>query len=64
MTPTSTTEKLELIIKLFPQLKEDLENNEDQDWEEILKVNKHEDILEVLMFCIDKEQLKALIREL
>jgi len=57
-------EKLELVIKLFPQIKEDLENNENQNWEEILEVNKHEDILEVLMFCVDKQQLKTLIREL
>lgn len=57
-------EKLELIIKLFPQFKADLENNEGQDWEEILKVNKHEDILEIFMnFYADKEQLKTLIRE-
>jgi len=60
----TTLEKLELIIKLFPQIKEDLENNENQNWEEILEVNKHEDILEVLMFCVDKQQLKTLIREL
>ena len=60
----TTLEKLELIIKLFPQIKEDLENNENQKWEEILEVNKHEDILEVLMFCVDKQQLKTLIREL
>lgn len=57
-------EKLELIIKLFPQFKVDLENNEGQDWEEILEVNKHEDILEIFMnFYADEEQLKTLIRE-
>ncbi|MGL5713272.1 MAG: hypothetical protein ACRCX2_09655 [Paraclostridium sp.] len=57
-------EKLELIIKLFPQFKVDLENNEGQDWEEILEVNKHEDILEIFMnFYADEEQLKILIRK-
>lgn len=58
----SSKEIVETIVKLFPQFKEDLENNEAQDFKEVIKVNGYGIVLETFFNnYADKKDIKKLL---